>query len=136
MPRLDLDRFKNLCKKCGIKQAALFERVNRPANYSSDLKKIKNVPLEYVAIWAEALHTTPAYLLGETDDPAPFSPKKEQPAQSGPALEALSSAEIQLLSLYRELNTEGKKKVQDFVQDLIDTGKYKKYNPSDFEINA
>ena len=74
----DLDRFKDLCKQQGIKQAALFEMVGRPRTYSSDLKKVKNVPTEYIETWAAALHTTPAYLMGETDDPSEGT--KKEPA--------------------------------------------------------
>lgn len=65
----NLDRFKNLCAEKGVKQSALFALVGRPRSYGSDLKKIRNVPIEYINTWAAALHTTPAYLMGETDDP-------------------------------------------------------------------
>lgn len=114
MPRLDLDRFKNLCKKCGIKQAALFERVNRPANYSSDLKKIKNVPLEYVDIWAEALHTTPAYLLGETDDPTPAAQKKEQPAKGEP-----SHIDLEISKIVNQLPPDQQAQALDYLRYLL-----------------
>ena len=36
------------------------------------------IPLDAVETWASALHTTPAYLLGETDDPS--EGKKNNPA--------------------------------------------------------
>lgn len=65
----NLDRFKALCKERGVTQSALFKMVGRPYNYSSDLRKIKKVPADYIETWAAALHTTPAYLMGETDDP-------------------------------------------------------------------
>lgn len=65
----NLDRFKDLCNKTGVKQTALFAMVGKPRSYSSDLKKIKNVPAEFVEVWAKALQTTPEYLMGETDDP-------------------------------------------------------------------
>lgn len=75
----NLDRFKNLCNKTGVKQTALFAMVGKPRSYSSDLKKIKNVPAEFVEVWAKALQTTPEYLMGETDDPS----IKKEPAPAG-----------------------------------------------------
>lgn len=127
------NRIKQLAKAQGIPLKVMLSDLHMGINTISQLSNRQNISLDVINPIAQYLGCTADYLFGYTDDSAP---KKEQPAQSGPALEALSSAEIQLLSLYRELNTEGKKKVQDFVQDLIDTGKYKKYNPSDFEINA
>lgn len=38
--------------------------------------------------------------------------------------------ECQLLDLFRSLNTEGKEKALDYLSDLVDTGKYKKRDPS------
>lgn len=72
----DLNRFKELCKERGIKQAALFRAVGKDEFYASNLKRTKNVPVEFVESWAAALHTTPAYLMGETDDPS-LETKKE-----------------------------------------------------------
>lgn len=80
----NFDRFKELCRKKGLKQSALYELVGKNRFYSSDLKKLKKVPMEYVEIWAEKLGTTPAYLMGETDDP---EIKKEPAAQTGDELQ-------------------------------------------------
>lgn len=64
-----LDRFKALCSEKGIKQSALFRSVGKDEFYASNLRRMKNVPAEYVEKWAESLQTTSAYLMGETDDP-------------------------------------------------------------------
>ena len=37
-------------------------------------------------------------------------------------------AERRLIDLYQELNEEGQEKVQTYITDLIDSGKYKKHN--------
>lgn len=129
-------RFQKLCAVQKVTPNAICKKLEFSSATATHWKKGTIPNGEALSRLADYFECSTDYLLGRSDDPAPLSQKKEQPTQSGPALEALSSAEIQLLSLYRELNTEGKKKVQDFVQDLIDTGKYKKYNPSDFEINA
>ena len=68
----NLNRFKELCKERGVTQAALFRAVGRDEFYASNLRRTKNVPAEYLETWATALHTTPAYLMGETDDPSPL----------------------------------------------------------------
>ena len=91
----NFDRFKQLCKARGLTQSSLFALVGKPFNYSSDLKKLKKVPLNFVEIWADALHTTPAYLMGETDDPT--EGKKNKPTTMG----ELSAEEIEHLRLYR-----------------------------------
>ena len=39
-------------------------------------------------------------------------------------------AEQKLLSLFRNLNEEGKEKAIGYRDDLVDTGKYKKHNPA------
>lgn len=41
---------------------------------------------------------------------------------------ALSIAEAAILADYRSLNLEGQEKVQEYISDLIDSGKYKKHD--------
>lgn len=41
----------------------------------------------------------------------------------------MTIAEAAILSDYRSLNLEGQEKVQSYITDLIDSGKYKKHNP-------
>lgn len=40
----------------------------------------------------------------------------------------LSIAEVALLADYRSLNLEGQQKIQEYISDLISSGKYKKHN--------
>lgn len=46
-------------------------------------------------------------------------------------LSSLSEPERQLLSSYRNLNTEGQSKLLDYADDLVSSGKYIKSNSSD-----
>lgn len=48
-----------------------------------------------------------------------------------PALPALTSEELRLLSVFDELNPEGREKVFAYINDLSLTGLYKKYGQSD-----
>lgn len=97
----DLDRFKELCKERGIKQAALFRAVGKDEFYASNLKRTKNVPVEFIETWAAALHTTPAYLMGETDDPSPET--KKEPAGIA---DGLTEEDRELIEAFRAASPE------------------------------
>ena len=97
----DLNRFKELCKERGIKQAALFRAVGKDEFYASNLKRTKNVPVEFVETWAAALHTTPAYLMGETDDPSPET--KKEPAGIA---DGLTEEDRELIEAFRAASPE------------------------------
>lgn len=97
----DLNRFKELCKERGIKQAALFRAVGKDEFYASNLKRTKNVPVEFVESWAAALHTTPAYLMGETDDPSPET--KKEPAGIA---DGLTEEDRELIEAFRSASPE------------------------------
>lgn len=97
----DLNRFKELCKERGIKQAALFRAVGKDEFYASNLKRTKNVPVEFVESWAAALHTTPAYLMGETDDPSPETKKEPTGMADG-----LTEEDRELIEAFRAASPE------------------------------
>jgi len=47
---------------------------------------------------------------------------------------ALNTKETQLITRYRELSEEGQEKANDYVNDLADTGKYKKHGKYAMDI--
>jgi transcriptional regulator with XRE-family HTH domain len=47
-----------------------------------------------------------------------------------------SSEESLLFTMFSQLNQEGREKVLDYISDLIDSGKYKKYNSSELVEEA
>ena len=108
----NLDRFKELCKQKGVKQTALFAMVGKPRSYVSDLKKIRNVPPEYVETWAAALHTTTAYLLGETDDPSEGI--KKEPA--GLEADGLSDEDRELIEAFRAAPPEKRRAILELLK--------------------
>lgn len=73
------DRFYALCQKSGKTQAHLYKMVGMPDKAGSNLRRTKNVKPEILEVWAKELHTTAAYLNGETDDPAEAAAPAEQP---------------------------------------------------------
>lgn len=78
------DRFYALCQKSGKTQAHLYKMVGMSDKAGSNLRRTKNVKPEILEVWAKELHTTAAYLNGETDDssPVPAPEQKEKPTPS------------------------------------------------------
>ena len=62
-----------------MKQARLYKMVGMPDKAGSNLRRTKNVKPEILEVWAKELHTTAAYLNGETDDPAETAAPAERP---------------------------------------------------------
>lgn len=65
---------------------------------------------------AQALEVDTNYLIG-------YQPQNKNASLS------LSEAENQLVSLHRQLNTEGQEKLLDYADDLVASGKYIKSDP-------
>lgn len=89
---------------------------------------IANMRRDKIASLARALHTSPAYLMGWTDDP---SIKIESPCSS-----SMDEQERTLLEYYRQLNPEGQEKLVDYAQDLVASGRYTKNNLSALDQQA
>ena len=80
------DRLENLRKAKGITNTFLCSLVGQRRQYITDSKnKNISIPDEYIKKWAHALHTTPEYLNGETDDPAPKLPFQTFPLSESTA---------------------------------------------------
>lgn len=87
----------------GVKKAA----INK---YESGL--VQNIKRDMQLRLAEALHTDPAAL---------FYPASQDSIKSD-----LSGDEQSLIDMYRDLNPEGQKKLTDYADDLVSSGKYGK----------
>lgn len=81
--------------------------------YENDI--ITNIPSDKIMLLSKLLRTTPAYIMGWTDDPT----VPDQEKQTDPKKE-------RLISSYCQLNEEGKEKLIDYADDLVSSGKYKK----------
>lgn len=93
---LRIDRLLERAKERGVTQSHLAELVGRQRYYVKDLARDGTQPsAETIAVWADALSTTPAYLLGETDE-------KEKP--TGAVADGLSAKERELIDLFRGLS--------------------------------
>lgn len=67
----DFDKFRKLAKERHLSISALCEIAGVSSAYVAERQRSQKDPNEKcIAEWAKALHTTTAYLMGETDDPA------------------------------------------------------------------
>ena len=68
-----MDRLLDLMKKNGRSARYMSEQAGMSQGYIKDLKAHSSSPSAHaVEVWASILGTTPAYLMGETDDPSPL----------------------------------------------------------------
>lgn len=84
----------------------LCEAVGKSSSYINDTEKAGNCPPDnIVETWASALHTTPAYLMGETDNPTPLPAGawEADMANVAPLLGTVRAG----LPMYAEENIEG-----------------------------
>ena len=97
------DRLMSLAKAQKRSASYLCSLIPRANNYINDLRRQKREPsADIVAIWAAALHTTPAYLMGETDDPS--AKTKKEP--TGLVADGLSDEDRELIEAFRAASPE------------------------------
>ena len=67
-----IERIKAMAKQQGITQTFLCKQIGKRATYLNEVKLGKDrIHDNEIEVIASILNTTPAYLRGETDDPAP-----------------------------------------------------------------
>ena len=119
----DNERLRQRRLDMGLTQEEVGEvlGISRSAVQKHEKGIIKNVACSTVELFAQALHCSPAYLMGWTDDC-----RTEQQKQM--AETPLSGEEKFLLAKFSELNREGQEKLLDYADDLVSSGKYIKNN--------
>ena len=117
------ERLEQLLEARGMRPSQLAQAAGLRTSTVDDILKGKtnelNVGVDKMLKIAGVLGVSVVSLYGRD---TPVSP--HQPAV-GP-----DPAEQKLLSLFRNLNEEGKEKAIGYLDDLVDTGKYKKHNPA------
>ena len=102
------ERVKTLCKSKGLSQKFVSESTGHGQFFLNDVwlgkRGISTSDLEIIAA---TLSTTPAYLTGETDDPAPADSPEE-----------LSSEEKELLELYRSVSPEKQELFKKIIEQM------------------
>lgn len=108
----NIDRIVSLAKAQGISLASLCKRIGKTRTYLSEIyTRKRSVPSEYVQELAVALHTTPAYLIGETDDP--YEDKKNKPI----LLDELAPEDRVLIERIRAASPEKKAAILALLKD-------------------
>lgn len=98
----NIDKIVSLAKMQGISLSSLCTRIGKTRSYLSEIaSRHRNVPDEYIPELAAALHTTPAYLMGETDDPSPET--KKEPAGMA---DGLTEEDRELIEAFRAASPE------------------------------
>lgn len=119
--------------------------------------RFDKIKLPVIEAIAAALNVNPAWITGHTDDPTDYDDPEllasiplsymelcdgdakaaykamqavDEENLGPPTVSTTSKDEQQLLSLYRELNDEGREKLIDYADDLVTSGKYIKTDPS------
>ena len=108
----DFDRLYSLSKQYGVSKSHLCALAGRNASYIADLRRLHREPMPSVlSVWAAALHTTPAYLMGETDDPTPDTKK-------GPAgnADGLSEEDREFIEAFRAASPEKQKAILELLK--------------------
>lgn len=102
------ERVQSACKLSGISQKHLCELLNKDRAFLSNVfRGYCAITDDQVQTIADALHTTSAYLTGETDDPSPTGSPDE-----------LSSEEKELLELYRSVSPEKQELFRNIIEQL------------------
>lgn len=92
---------EDLGKRCGVKKQTIYK-------YESGV--ITNIPIDKIEMIANATNVSTAYLMGW-----------DKPSQK-----EIESEDHKLLALFHLLNDEGKEKAIDYLDDLVQSEKYKK----------
>lgn len=99
---------EELAKKTGYKTKGAISRIE---------KGERDLSQSQIEIFANALSTTPSYLMGWEED------KDKKKIKS---ISQLSPEEKQILDPYKQLNPEGQEKAVSYTWDLVDSNKYNK----------
>lgn len=104
------EKIKKKRIELGLTADELGAKINkdRATIYRYESSEIENMPVPIIAPLAQALNTSPAYLMGWTDE------------------ENIVIEKHPLLKIYDSLNAEGQEKLIGYATDLSEMDKYKK----------
>ena len=105
---VDVDRIKARAKSQGITMSFLSAEIGKYRNFLSAVRLgTDRIDEDELAVIAEKIHTTTAYLTGQTDDPE--IPQETAPERISPAkadlirkVQTMSDEEVQAMSDYAE----------------------------------
>lgn len=114
------ERLEQLLEARGMRPSQLAQAAGLGTSTVDDIIKGKtnelNIGVDKMLKIASVLGVSVESLYGRAEPVSLYSPP--------------DPTECQLLDRFRSLNEEGKEKALDYLDDLVDTGKYKKDNPA------
>lgn len=120
------EKLSQLLSSKGIRSSQLAQMTELSTSTVDDILKGKvnelNIGIGKMLRIAAALNVSVEYLYD-----------RDEPTESNHSLDA---DEISLIQNFEQLNDEGKEKVLSYVEDIVDTGKYKKHNSSGMDQEA
>ena len=103
-------------QKITLEEIAQHVGVGKSTVRKWEVGQIENMRRDKIGKLAEALHTSPAYLMGWSDDPAPeITP-----------VPTLTSSEAELLDIYRGVNDQGQTLISANARMIAGMEEYKK----------
>lgn len=107
-------RIKERRTALGLSADQLAEMIgkNRATIYRYESDEIENFPLPVIDPLADALQTSPAYLMGWTDNPSPIVNEPAPEQECDPERERIAN-------LFLSLTEENQKKLIDYAQLLL-----------------
>jgi len=103
-------------QKITLEEIAQHVGVGKSTVRKWEVGQIENMRRDKIGKLAEALHTSPAYLMGWTDNPAP------DPV----SILSLTSSESELLDIYRGVNEQGQTLITANAKLIAGMDEYKK----------
>lgn len=108
---VDIDRIKHRAKAYGMTMAYLNDSLGKYRGFLSCVRNgTDRIDEDELAIIADKIHTTAAYLTGQTDDP-------ELPQEAAP--EQLSPAKADLIRKVQAMSDEEVRRVADIVDFVL-----------------
>lgn len=108
---VDVDRVKNQAKRYGITMTYLNECIGKYRGFLSCVRNgTDRIDEDELAVIADKIHTTTAYLTGQTDDP-------ELPQEAAP--ERISPAKADLIRKVQAMSDEEVRRVADIVDFVL-----------------
>ena len=108
---VDVDRIKKRAKEYGVTMAYLSRCIGKYTNFLSCVRLgTDRIDEDELAVIADKIHTTTAYLTGQTDDP-------ELPQEAAP--ERISPAKADLIRKVQAMSDEEVRRVADIVDFVL-----------------
>lgn len=115
---MQFDNLKKLRESLDLNQKEFAETIGvNKTTYNNYESGIREPRADFFKTIADKYNTTIDFLLGLTDNPCCSSVNV-----------SLSVVESKLIDTFRSVNAEGQEKIADYVDDIIQSGKYKKHN--------